>query len=76
MSDEAGEKSRKISGEALSSHDEMIGRCASKDFGTASVNFSRPVGRNRRGSTTPLLLVTFVPIDILYEPSFEGTQVC
>jgi len=26
--------------------------------------------RNRRGSTTPRLLATFVPIDILYEPSF------
>jgi PadR family transcriptional regulator PadR len=26
--------------------------------------------RNRRGSTTPVSLVTFVPIDILYEVSF------
>ena len=51
--DGAGKKSRKISGEALSSHGGMIGRCASKDFGTASVNFSRyALGRRygRRGS--------------------------
>src|SRR6188474_3142712 len=39
--DKAGKKSRKISVEALSSHGGMIGRCASKDFGTVSVNFSR-----------------------------------
>ena len=37
--DGAGEKSRKISVEALSSHGGMIGCCASEDFGTASSIF-------------------------------------
>ena len=49
--DEAGGKSRKISGEALSSHDEMTGRCASKTLGRRLSIISRFVRRARHWRT-------------------------